>query len=270
MRVKLKLLNQGCRNNPYWWIIAQPSKKKLNGRHLEHLGVWATQRRSTVPRQVAINKHRVRYWLSVGAEPTKGAAALLRKFDFVPSKLAPFGSKHAYEKPLKPYQNRHFRAMGQVTGHDNRIAFHYRQKLQEQMNIVERKRRLSDEAQAMGHAATSVYDEADTDDIESEEGDVFARKAKFEQLHKRFQKHQKEKGLLLRGNDLRSNIWVKKMEKLARDDLGLDIAGYKDYVQNLKEFAHVNSDLSILAAESLNGGHPDSRKILTMNIAREA
>jgi len=43
--------------------------------------------------------------------------------------------------------------------------------------------------------------------------------------------------LILKGNDLRSNIWLKKMEKLARGDLGLDLAGYKDYVNNLKEFA---------------------------------
>jgi hypothetical protein len=37
------------------------------------------------------------------------------------------------------------------------------------------------------------------------------------------------------------------MEKLARDDLGLDLAGYKDYVHNLKEFASVNHDFGILA-----------------------
>jgi len=45
------------------------------------------------------------------------------------------------------------------------------------------------------------------------------------------------------------------MEKLARGDLGLDLAGYKDYVNNLKEFAQVNSDLSILARDGmLNDG----------------
>lgn len=181
MRVKIKLVNHGCRNNPYWWIIAQPQKKKLTGRHLEKLGVWAPQRRATVPRQVALNQHRVRYWLSVGATPTKGAASLLEKFDFVPKKLAPYGSAHQYEKPLKPYQLKHYRGMGGKQG-ENRIAFYYRQKLQEQMNLVERKRRLSAEAQAMPHAAVQAYDEADTDGMESEEGDIFARRAKFETL----------------------------------------------------------------------------------------
>lgn len=41
------------------------------------------------------------------------------------------------------------------------------------------------------------------------------------------------------------------MNKLARADLGLDIAGYKDYVNNLKEFAHLNNDLSILTIENM-------------------
>jgi hypothetical protein len=95
----------------------------------------------------------------------------------------------------------------------------------------------------------------DTEDVMSEEADIFTRKANFEMLARKFQKHQKEKGLLLRGNDLRSNVWLKKMEKLARDDLGLDLAGYKDYVHNLKEFANVNHDFGIFAIESLSKGH---------------
>ena len=37
------------------------------------------------------------------------------------------------------------------------------------------------------------------------------------------------------------------MEKLARQDLGLDIVGYKDYVNNIKRFAQYNTDLNILA-----------------------
>lgn len=57
------------------------------------------------------------------------------------------------------------------------------------------------------------------------------------------------------------------MEKLARGDLGLDLAGYKDYVNNLKEFAHVNSDLSILARDGmLNDGSSDSRFFMDFRI----
>lgn len=38
---------------------------------------------------------------------------------------------------------------------------------------------------------------------------------------------------------------------MARKDLGLDVAAYKDYVNNLKEFAHINKDMNIFAAENL-------------------
>jgi ribosomal protein S16 len=67
MRVRFKLVNHGCRNSPYWWIVVQPAKKKLNGRYLEKMGVWAYRKGKTVPRQISLVKHRVRYWLSVGA-----------------------------------------------------------------------------------------------------------------------------------------------------------------------------------------------------------
>lgn len=68
---------------------------------------------------------------------------------------------------------------------------------------------------------------------------------------KKFNKHREENQITLRGNDLRYNVYLKKLNKLSRKDLGLDVACYKDYVNNLKEFAHINKDLNIFAAESL-------------------
>jgi hypothetical protein len=52
-------------------------------------------------------------------------------------------------------------------------------------------------------------------------------------LLKRIEKHRKENHHL-RGNDLRYNIYMRKMNKLTRMDLGLDIEAYKDYINNLK------------------------------------
>ena len=54
-----------------------------------------------------------------------------------------------------------------------------------------------------------------------------------------------------KGNDLRYNVYLKKLEKLSRKDLGLDVSAYKDYVNNMKEFAHINKDLNIFAAENM-------------------
>jgi hypothetical protein len=81
--------------------------------------------------------------------------------------------------------------------------------------------------------AASVADELDdeaTDGMESDEADIFERKRKFEKLLQRFERHKANNRLLLKGNDLRYNVYLKKLNKYARKDMGLDIAGYKDYV----------------------------------------
>ena len=121
----------------------QPEKKKLTGRRIEKIGLWAIRKRKTVPRQMALNKHRIRYWLSVGATPTRGVHRILEKFDMVPKKPLPFGSIYDYERPERSYRYDHFKI---DTKDPVKVAHAYRQKLQEQMNIVERRRRLQYEA----------------------------------------------------------------------------------------------------------------------------
>jgi len=107
--------------------------------------------------------------------------------------------------------------------------------LQEQMNLVERKSRAQAEAmENLGAGAQELDLElVKTDDIESEEGDIFERAKKFKELERRFARHRKEQRQL-KGNDLRYNVYLKKLNKLTRMDLGLDVEGYKDYINNIK------------------------------------
>lgn len=81
--------------------------------------------------------------------------------------------------------------------------------------------------------------------------DIFERTKKFELVLKKFNKHREQNLITLRGNDLRYNVYLKKLNKMTRKDLGLDIHAYRDYVNNLKEFAHINKDLNVFAAEAL-------------------
>lgn len=110
-------------------------------------------------------------------------------------------------------------------------------------------------------SAIPKLEEARTTDIESEEVDIFERKSKFEELLKRMEKHRKET-LHLRGNDLRYNIYMKKLSKLTRMDLGLDVEAYKDYINNLKQFAAVNTDFGYFAMNSLASGNPDDKEMI--------
>jgi len=130
-----------------------------------------------------MNTHRVNYWLSVGATPTRGAHRMLSRFGLLPPLPSKFGSIHAYERPEKQYETTHFYGHGKTKFTANHVALHYKQKLQEQMNLIERKRRLAAEAMATvgGAQAESAIDNdaEDTDDIDSDDPDIFERSKKF-------------------------------------------------------------------------------------------
>lgn len=89
-----------------------------------------------------------------------------------------------------------------------------------------------------------------TDDLESEEADIFKRVDKFAELKKRFEKHRAENEFL-RGNDLRYNVYLKKMQKLVKMDLGLDLEAFKDFVNNTKSFAKYHDEWEIFSKDDL-------------------
>lgn len=63
--------------------------------------------------------------------------------------------------------------------------------------------------------AMKGLEELKTTDIESEEADIFERKKKFEELTQRLETHRSD-NYTMRGNDLRYNIYMRKMTKLSR------------------------------------------------------
>ncbi len=76
----------------------------------------------------------------------------------------------------------------------------------------------------------------ETDQINSDEGEFFARKRNFEIISKKLDNYMKEKFHLYRGNDLKYNNYVRKIQKLSMKQ-SLDIEGYKDYIENLKKLS---------------------------------
>jgi len=100
MKTKIKLLRTGCSGRPTWKLIVQGEKKNLKGKYIEHVGTWRPRHTKTVQRGILINKHKLRYWLGVGAQPTNGVIRVLHKFGgFFPKVPIPFGSSTTYEKP---------------------------------------------------------------------------------------------------------------------------------------------------------------------------
>lgn len=68
------------------------------------------------------------------------------------------------------------------------MEHYYRQRLQDEMNLVERKRRLNREILDMPDVQVQPSSAAvdDTDAQDSEEVDIFERKAKFDKLLKKY------------------------------------------------------------------------------------
>ena len=99
MPVRIRLARHGYRNNPYYHIVAINASKARDARPLEKLGEYDPIPRvpssSALPPQSKVfgkehgavrkekkvewNVDRIRYWLGVGAEPTRTVVKLLER-----------------------------------------------------------------------------------------------------------------------------------------------------------------------------------------------
>src|SRR5947209_20185675 len=69
----------GRRHRPFFRICAMDARAPRDGRSIEELGHHDPMVRNTDARSV-LNANRIRYWLSVGAQPTEKVAALLKRY----------------------------------------------------------------------------------------------------------------------------------------------------------------------------------------------
>lgn len=94
MAVKIRLTKTGKRNAPSYRIVAIDSRKKRDSAALEILGHYNPS--VTLP-SFSVNKERLKYWQSVGAQTTEAVEKLLTgKYEYKKyegSKKAP-NSKH--------------------------------------------------------------------------------------------------------------------------------------------------------------------------------
>jgi small subunit ribosomal protein S16 len=72
---KIRLKRIGKLRNPHYRIVVADSKTHRDGRVIEEIGRYVP---TTDPSIIEVNSERAQYWLSVGAQPTEPAAAILR------------------------------------------------------------------------------------------------------------------------------------------------------------------------------------------------
>jgi small subunit ribosomal protein S16 len=73
----MKLL--GRKHRPYYRIVAIDSRQPRDGRILEELGSYDPMVKNTDER-VRLKPDRIKYWVSVGAQPSEKVSVLMRKY----------------------------------------------------------------------------------------------------------------------------------------------------------------------------------------------
>ena len=81
--VVLRLKRMGRTHRPFYRLNAMDRRSPRNGRVIEELGWYDPV--AADDRQLSFKLDRVNYWLSVGAQPSKTVASLLRRLDCDPT-----------------------------------------------------------------------------------------------------------------------------------------------------------------------------------------
>jgi small subunit ribosomal protein S16 len=78
MAVRLRLKRMGRRHRAFFRLAAVEKRNPRDGRVLEELGYYDPSNPDAT-QQVKLDTERVKYWLSVGADPSDTVCTLLKK-----------------------------------------------------------------------------------------------------------------------------------------------------------------------------------------------
>ena len=76
--VRLRLARAGRRNQTRWRIGAFEKQDRRDGKPIEYLGSYNPEEEKDEDK-VHLDRERIEYWLSVGAQPSQTVASLLKK-----------------------------------------------------------------------------------------------------------------------------------------------------------------------------------------------
>jgi small subunit ribosomal protein S16 len=83
--VRIRMKSMGRRHRPFYRICAIDSRAPRDGRTIEELGWYDPLVRNAEARE-SLNASRIRYWLSVGAQPSDKVSAMLKRHGIVKPK----------------------------------------------------------------------------------------------------------------------------------------------------------------------------------------
>ena len=77
--VKIRLARHGRKRRPFYRVVAADVNAPRDGKFLEILGTYKPVEKDE-SKELTLKIDRVDHWLSIGAQPTDTAAALIKKF----------------------------------------------------------------------------------------------------------------------------------------------------------------------------------------------
>lgn len=83
--VKLRLRRDGAKKKPFYHLVAADERRARNGRFIEELGYYNPMVAADVEPILELKEERIRYWISVGAQPSDKVTAILRKQGILPA-----------------------------------------------------------------------------------------------------------------------------------------------------------------------------------------
>jgi small subunit ribosomal protein S16 len=78
--VVIRLSRTGAKKKPFYHVIVADSRCPRDGRHIERLGYFNPIAKGKEKR-VVMNKERIAYWISVGAQPSARVNHLIQTDD---------------------------------------------------------------------------------------------------------------------------------------------------------------------------------------------
>ena len=79
MSVRIRMKKMGRKHRPFYRICAMELRVPRDGRVLEELGTYDPMVPETDARAI-LNSERIKYWLSVGAQPSDKVGVLIKKY----------------------------------------------------------------------------------------------------------------------------------------------------------------------------------------------
>ncbi|KAL7536143.1 hypothetical protein ACHAWF_005377 [Thalassiosira exigua] len=84
MVVRLRLQRFGRKHSPFYRMVAANSTAPRDGKFHEIVGTYNPIATSAGIKEIRLKADRIRYWISVGAQPTDRVAWILGKFGILP------------------------------------------------------------------------------------------------------------------------------------------------------------------------------------------